>query len=771
MKKAISLASITTKFLKIKFLFFSGPRFQCSFSTENCLYHVENIKHSGLIELLQEPLTWVQIHSLGVTKSLHALIIKIGFTLEQVIFPLNNVLSKYVLYGDVNEARGLFDEMTHKNAVSYNTMITAYSQYGNVSEAWKLFSEIRRCGFDPTQFTFGGLLSCKFLNYHQVAQLHALIEKTPLFHTNAFVGTSLLTTLGKCGCIHEAWQIFKSMPRKNLVTWNSMIVLFGQHGYVENSMKMFIEILRDGRGLSEATFVGLLSCFVELSDVELGEQVHGVALKYGLDIAISVKNSLVNMYAKCFCAQTSNKMFEEVPVKDTISWNIIIGAMANSDSPDKALSAFVEMYANGFSANEITFINVLNSCTRLKSISDGEALHAQLFKKRLEIDVRVGSAVLSFYVKCDKLEDAHRCFNDICEKSIVSWNTLMLGYSNRGSPDSFLLMREMIRRGCYPNDFSFSIVMKSSRIAELVQLHSLMIKTGYLEYSYVLSSLMCGYAKNGLLSDALNSKAFNGTPFDVVSTNVMAGIYNRSRQYDKTMELFSALEDPPDMISWNILIAACSRIGYHKEVFDLFRHMQRTGVIPDNYTYVSLFSSCTALCNLGLGSSLHSLLIKNDSNSCDTFVCNVMINMYAKCGSLDSSIKIFNGITKSNVISWTAIISSLGLHGYAYQAIEKFDEMIMNGFKPDAVAFTAVLSACRHAGLVEQGMSLFKEMNSKYGVEPEMDHYVIAVDLLARCGRLVEAEELIDKMPFPPNALIWRTFLDGCKRKRAILIS
>ncbi|VFQ68880.1 unnamed protein product [Cuscuta campestris] len=478
MRTPISLASI----LKIKTHFCWVPGFHYSSST---LYHGRNMKHLRVTHVLQEPLTWVEIRSLGGTKSLHSLI-KLVSTVEQPVFEtFNNVLS---------------------------------NRYGDVSEAWELFSEMRRFGFEPTQYTFGGLLSCEFLDHHRTAQLHALIEKTPLLHIDAVVGTALLSTLGRCGCLHEAWQVFESMPRKNLVTWNSMILLLGKHGFVENSMKMFIEMLRGGMDLSEYTFAGLLSCFVGSSSIELGEQVHAVALKHGLVVAASVKNSLANM---------------------------------------------------------------------LKNQSLGEAFHAQIIKKRHVIDVKVGSAM--------------------CHQ----WQN-------------------------------------------------------YCRFTH-----------------------------------------------------------------------ACSRNGDHKEAFELFGHMQRACVFPDNYTYISLFSSCTVLCNLGLGSSLHSLLIKNNFNSCDTFVCNVMIDMYAKCGSLDSSIKIFFGITIRNVFSWTTIISSLGLHGYAHEAIEKFEEMIKDGIMPDKVALMSVLSACRHAGLVEQGMSLFREMNSK--------------------------------MPFPPNALIWRTFLDGCKRKRAML--
>ncbi|KZV32967.1 protein BREAST CANCER SUSCEPTIBILITY 1 [Dorcoceras hygrometricum] len=194
--------------------------------------------------------------------------------------------------------------------------------------------------------------------------------------------------------------------------------------------------------------------------------------------------------------------------------------------------------------------------------------------------------------------------------------------------------------------------------------------------------------------------------------------------------------------------------------------MRNSQVFPDNYTYVSLFNVCTKLCNFALGSSLHGLIVKTDFTLCDTFLCNVMVDMYGKCGSLESSVSIFNDMVERNVISWTALISALGQHGYANAALER--EMKRNGFKPDKVAFLAVFSACRHVGLVREGMALFDEMKSKYHVEPEIDHYLLIVDLLAKHGHLKEAEKLILGMPIPPNALIWRSFLEGCKKQTNI---
>ncbi|CAN4105031.1 unnamed protein product [Withania somnifera] len=767
MRNITSVSNISSH-SNIQKCFSNTLKFHFSTSAGDLLSHHtsrgQNIKHQRLIQLLQEP---HEVRSLDATKALHALTITMGPDPTQPFLANNTIMSWYSTFGHIPIARKLFDNMLKRNVASYNTMISAYSRNGSLLEAWKLFSEMRGRGYVPTQFTFGGLLGCEFLNIFQGFQLRALAEKLGLFHVDAVTGTALLGLLGRQGCLDEAMQILDEMPKKNLVSLNCMISLLGQYECVEESMIVFRKLVRSGMAPSESTFVGILTGFVGELDLILGEQVHGLVVKNGLNVSVSVSNSLINMYAKCSDVHMAEKMFEDVPVKDVVSWNSMVGAMAKSERADKALVVFKKMRVSGVLPNDTTYVSALNCCTSQQFRLLGDSIHTEVIQRRFDSDVYVGSALIDFYVKSDKLDDAHVCFDEIAEKNVVSWNTLMLGYSIKGSSYAILLLQQMIRSGCHPTDFSFSIAVKSSGLLEVLQLHSMSIKMGYIDNDYVSSSLISSYAKTSSVVDALKFVATNDMPLPVVASNTIANIYNRNRQFDKTQELFSDLENP-DTVSWNILIAACSRNGDYEEVYELLGHMRIAGVSPDKYTYVSLFCVCTKLCNLGLGSSLHGLIVKTDFKRCDTFVCNIMIDMYGKCGSLASSIKIFNEMTTRNVISWTAIVTALGLHGYAYEALEKFKEMALTGNKPDKIAFIAVLSACRHVGLVKEGMELFGKMKGTYGIEPEMDHYIIAVDLLSRYGYLREAEQLIIGMPFPPNALIWRIFLEGCKKKRNI---
>ncbi|KAK7312859.1 hypothetical protein VNO77_37052 [Canavalia gladiata] len=711
-----------------------------------------------LLNLLEACFT---IRSLDTTKCLHALSITMGPIPKQSIFICNNIISLYLFLGEVLNARKVFDTMPHRTVVSYNNLIIAYCRCGDVDDAWNLFCHMQGSGFVPTQYTLTGLLSCKLLNLSQGVQLKALSIKKGLFHADAFVGTALLGLFGRHEYLDEAILVFEDMPLKSLVTWNSMLSLLARNGFVKDCKILFRELVRMGVSISEGSFVSVLSGLVDSEDLEFGEQIHGLMVKSGFGSEIIAVNSLISVYVRCKAMHSMERLFEQVHIQNVVSWNTVIDALVKSERPKMALDLFLNMSSRGLMPSQATFVAVFDSCTSLRNMVCGESVHAKVIKSGFESDVIVGTALVDFYAKCDKLISSHKCFDQIEEKNVVSWNALILGYSNIFSSTSILLLQAMLELGYSPNEFSFSTILKSSSISDLHQLHGLVIRTGYESYEYVLSSLVMAYMRNGLINEALSFvKEFNN-PLPVIPSNIIAGIYNRTGQYYETIKLLSLLEKP-DVVSWNIVISACARSNNKNEVFDLFKHMHSARIHPDSYTFMSVLSVCTKFCHLDLGSSLHGLIIK--TNLSDTFLCNVLIDMYGKCGRIDCSVKVFEETTYSNIFTWTALINSLGLNGYAHEAVKRFRNMLLMGLSPDALALRAILSSCRYGGLVSEGLEIFRQMGTDYGISPELDHYHCIVDLLAKNGQMKEAEKIIRSMPFPPNANIWRSFLEGCMR-------
>lgn len=653
--------------------------------------------------------------------------------------------------------------MPERNVVTYNSMISAYIKYGNVGEAWKLFAEMMSLGLRPTQFSFGGILSSSCCNCLIGIQLYPLIVKMGVLYADAFSGTALLGLFVRHGRLHCALNIFEEMPLRSVVTWNSIIGGFSQHGFVKDSMILFRELLRTDLCPSEFSFLSIISAFRSSTDCKSGEQIHGLVIKGGMYGYAVVANALIDMHAECSGLGTAETMFNEMHIRDAVSWNTMIAAFTKNEKPEKALVLFLRMPLCGSSPTQATFTSVIGSCADAKLLDYGKFVHAKTKKIGLESDVFVGSTLVDLYAKCDHLEDAHQCFSEVSQRNIVSWNALISGYVMKGSNCSVHLLKEMLCSGFNPNEFSFSLVLKTCCLGELLQLHSLIIRMGYEHDEYVSSSVSASYASCGLTSDALASVTASAQPLSLVQSNILAGIYNKTGQFQRVKKLLGQLEEF-DIVSWNTLIEACARNGDHREAFEVFKCMQSTQTLPDNCTFMSLLSVCTKLCNLALGSLIHGLIIKIGYGCCDVLICNVLADMYAKCGNLETSVNVFNGTAEKNLISWTVLISALGLHGHAHEALQRFKEMEVEGVLPDKVALIAILSACRHGGLVEEGLKVFKEMKDAYGVEPEMDHYACIVDLLCRNGHVNEAEHIISNIPFQPNIFIWRAFLEGCRR-------
>jgi pentatricopeptide repeat protein len=159
---------------------------------------------------------------------------------------------------------------------------------------------------------------------------------------------------------------------------------------------------------------------------------------------------------------------------------------------------------------------------------------------------------------------------------------------------------------------------------------------------------------------------------------------------------------------------------------------------------------------------IHGKIIRSGFHS-DAFLESTLIDMYAKCGSIDKARELFDKIHQQDIVSWTAMIAGYAMHGCSREALKLFQQMRDSGMNPDHVSLVCILSACCHAGLVNEGYQYFKSMSEHYHITPAMEHYSCMVDLLGRAGRLDEAHEFINKMPIEPDAIVWRSLLGACR--------
>lgn len=174
--------------------------------------------------------------------------------------------------------------------------------------------------------------------------------------------------------------------------------------------------------------------------------------------------------------------------------------------------------------------------------------------------------------------------------------------------------------------------------------------------------------------------------------------------------------------------------------------MREQGIVPDKIAMVPIVSACAKLGALNKARLISDYICRNKI-SLNVILGTAIIDMYSKCGTIDSVRKIFDRMQQRNVISWSAMIAAYGYRGQGRKALDLFTMMLSSGILPKRIAFVSLLYACSHAGLVEDGLWLFSLMLDNYGVRPDVKHYTCMVDLLGRARRLDEALGLIERMP------------------------
>ncbi|XP_054802280.1 pentatricopeptide repeat-containing protein At4g16470 isoform X2 [Prosopis cineraria] len=261
------------------------------------------------------------------------------------------------------------------------------------------------------------------------------------------------------------------------------------------------------------------------------------------------------------------------------------------------------------------------------------------------------------------------------------------------------------------------------------RIHAQMIVVGYVPNEYLKIKLLILYVKSGYLETA--SILFNN----------LAG---------------------KSLVSWNAIIAGYIQKGLVEVGLEFFYSMRQSGMRPDQYTFASVFRACATLAALEPGKQAHAVMIKCQIRD-NVVVNSALIDMYFKCSCICDGQLLFNKCLSRNTITWTALISGFGLHGRVLEVIEAFHKMISEGFRPNYVTFLAVLSACSHGGLIDEGWKYFLSMTREYEILPRGQHYATMVDLLGRAGKLKEAYEFVLNSPFKEHAAVWGALIGACK--------
>ncbi|XP_062196729.1 pentatricopeptide repeat-containing protein At1g19720-like [Phragmites australis] len=482
------------------------------------------------------------------------------------------------------------------------------------------------------------------------------------------VGNSVLMMYVKCGELGRARWLFEKMEQRDLGTWNSMIFGCCRSGEWEEARRLLDDMRCEGTEPGVVTWNTLISSYARSGD---------------LDVAMELLE----------------QMEESGVAPDVVTWTSLVSGFVHSDRGDEALQWFIRIRLAGVEPNGMTIASAISACASLKLLCQGMELHCHTIKVRSINNVLSGNSLVDMYAKCGEIVAARRIFNEIPEKDIFSWNSMVAGYA----------------------------------------------QAGYCGKAY---ELFCKMENDGVRRN-------------VITWNIMISGYIRNGDDERAFELFQMMESygvKRDTASWNILIAGSVHNGHFDRALRIFRQMQSLLVRLDYVTILSIIPTFANLVAVWKVREIHACIFHHYLEM-DGKIANALINAYSKSGNLAGACAVFDRHSSRNIISWNCIILAHLLHGSPNEALDLFYQMKQEGVLPDHTTLTAVIKAYGLKGKVSEGKEIFFSMSCDYNITPDSDHYAAMVDLLGRSGRLQEAYELIDEMPLTPSSAVWEAFL------------
>ncbi|KAL5541685.1 hypothetical protein UlMin_009395 [Ulmus minor] len=580
---------------------------------------------------------------------------------------------------------------------------------------------------------------------------------------------------------------------------------------------------------SELAIVSALKSCSSRKALSQGLQIHSLVLKSGLGSNTFVTNSLINMYAKCgfvsdarslFDAcekldsvpynimvsgyvkfgqlENARQLFEKMPSKGCISYTTMIMGLAQNDCWKEAVEVFKDMRFVGVAPNDVTLASLISACLHVGGVWDCRMLHGLVIKLNLQGSVFVSTNLLNMYCGCSSVGEARMLFDEMLEPNLVSWNVMLNGYSKAGLADlardlferiptkdvvswgtiidgyvqverlseALMMYRAMLSTGLRANDIMLVDIISAcgrlTAIAEGRQFHSLTVKAGFDCYDFIQATVINFYAACGSINLACLQFEV-GMKDHLPSWNALIAGFIKNGMIEQARQLF--LEMPErDVFSWSTIISGYTQNEQPDVALELFHEMIACGMQPNEITMVSVLSAIATLGTLKEGRWAHEYVLSNSIPLNDNLSA-ALIDMYAKCGSINTALEIFYQIRDkaSTVSPWNAAICGLAMHGHAKLSLEIFSDLERFCIKLNSITFIGVLSACCHTGFVGAGERYFKNMKNVYNVEPDIKHYGCMVDLLGRAGRLEEAEEMVKSMPMKADTIIWGTLLAACR--------
>ncbi|XVE64366.1 hypothetical protein DITRI_Ditri07aG0095100 [Diplodiscus trichospermus] len=544
---------------------------------------------------------------------------------------------------DLESALKVFDKMTDRNVVAWTLMITRCTQLGYPRDAIDLFLDMVLRGYVPDRFTLSGIISaCTELESESLLlgkQLHSWVIRSG-FALDVCIGCSLVDMYAKCtvdGSLDDARRVFDRLENHNVMSWTAIITGHVQcGGRDKEAVELFCKMMESPVLPNHFTFSSVLKACGNLSDSHIGEQFYAHSVKYGFASDDCVGNSLVSMYAKSGRMDNAQKAFESLFEKNLVSYNTIVNAYAKNFNSEGAFELFHEITDTGIEVNAFTFASLLSGAANVGAIGKGEQIHARLLKSGFQSNQHISNALISMYARCGHIDAAFQVFNEMSDRNVISWTSMITGFAKHGFATRALeIFHKMLEAGIRPNDITYIAVLSACSHAGLVS-----------EGWEIFKSM---HEKHGIAPRMEHYAC-------------MVDLLGRSGSLREAIEFINKMPCTPDALVWRTFLGAC-RIHHDKE----------------------------------LGQHAAKMILQQDPHDAAAYI--LLSNLYASAGQWEDVAQIRKNMKERNLIkeagcSWIEVDNKIHRfhvgdtsHPQVQEIYKKLDEMALKikglGYIPD----------------------------------------------------------------------------------------
>uniref|UniRef100_A0A7N0UEY4 Pentatricopeptide repeat-containing protein n=1 Tax=Kalanchoe fedtschenkoi TaxID=63787 RepID=A0A7N0UEY4_KALFE len=533
-----------------------------------------------------------------------------------------------------------------------------------------------------------------------------------------------------------------SSPSTSTFQWNSAIKSDVESGHFDSALARYRQMRELGVPHDTFTFPIINRAISALDgDIRSGGMVHALATHMGFGKDVYFCNTMIALYARYGVLSDARKLFDDMSVRDLVSWTSMISGYVRGKGPCEVFFGFElfgRMRLEFLEINSVVLIVMLQACCAAESASVGLQFHGYVVKLGFMADFTVQNSLMKMYADKFHGNEVEDIFGELDQKDLVSWNTMMSYYTAQWRFDMVI---ETF------NDMQKEIIGGPS-IDTLPLVVSTVAKAGCELWQGEM--LHCAATKVGLHDSVLKTS--------------LVDLYAKCGEIEKASKLFK--EDPSanNSVTECALISGFNCSGRHQEAIEQFRRIRAAGSYVGIEIAKEIILACAHLGTLRMGKAVHCYLVRNFHNlEEDASHGTCILNFYIRCGTITYAKHCFNRILGKDIVAWTSMVEGLGNHGRGREALTCFDQMIHEGVAPNNLTFLSLMSACSHSGLVQEGCDAFCSMRWKHNIKPELEHYTCVVDLLGRSGKLKAALLIIIKMVVHPDSRIWGALLSASK--------